>query len=147
MLECGLLYDSSLFPIRRPGSGYPSCHPDPHYLVRPAGSLLELPLATTVIGGVRLPAAGGAWLRHLPFGLVERAFTESAERNVPGMFYLHPWEIDEDQPLLDGLSALTRLRHYGGTDRMLSRVERLMAQFRFTSVERAVEAEGLRAAA
>ena len=139
MLEEGLVYDSSLFPIRRPGSGYPNCNPLPHYLVRPAGELLEMPLTTTVIGGLRLPAAGGAWLRHLPYGLVERAFTESSARGVPGMFYLHPWEIDAHQPVLDGLSPLTRLRHYGGTGRMLARVERLLSTFPFTSVERSLQ--------
>jgi polysaccharide deacetylase family protein (PEP-CTERM system associated) len=147
MLEEGLVYDSSLFPIRRPGAGYPGAHPTPHYLVRPAGELLELPLTTIAFGGVRLPAAGGAWLRHLPFGLVERAFTESTAREVPGVFYMHPWEIDDQQPVLAGLSPLTRLRHYGSTDRMLSRIERLMARFRFTSAERAINGEGLRAAA
>lgn len=141
ILEAGLQYDSSLFPIRRSGAGYPGCNPAPHYIVRPAGELLELPLTTTVIGGMRVPAAGGAWLRHLPFGLVERAFTESMARDVPGMFYMHPWEIDERQPLLQGVSPLTRLRHYGGTDRMLARVERLVSMFQFTSVERALQGE------
>jgi polysaccharide deacetylase family protein (PEP-CTERM system associated) len=147
MLEEGITYDSSLFPIRRPGAGYPGCCPEPHHLMRPAGRLLELPLTTTVIGGMRLPAAGGAWLRHLPFGLVERAFLECAGRSVPGVFYMHPWEIDAGQPVLPGVSPVSRLRHYGGTHRMLARVEQLMAQFRFTSVERAVGAEHLDAAA
>jgi len=148
MLEEGLAYDSSLFPIHRPGSGYPNCNPLPHYLVRPAGELLELPLTTTVIGGLRLPAAGGAWLRHLPYGLVERAFLESSGRGVPGMFYVHPWEMDVHQPVLAGLSPLTRLRHYGGTGRMLTRVERLLSTFRFTSVERSLQdALAVRAAA
>ena len=147
MLEEGITYDSSLFPILRPGAGYPRCCPAPHFLVRPAGRLLELPLTTTVIGGVRLPAAGGAWLRHLPIGLVQRAFSECAERNVPGVFYMHPWEIDADQPVLAGISRVSRLRHYGGIHRMLGRVDQLLSQFRFTSVERAVGAEHLIAAA
>jgi polysaccharide deacetylase family protein (PEP-CTERM system associated) len=147
MLEEGLVYDSSLFPIRRPGSGYPGCDPEPHLLVRPAGELLELPLTTTTFAGLRVPAAGGAWLRHLPFGLVQRAFDESTRRNVPGMFYLHPWEVDEGQPVLPGLSGVTRLRHYGGVDRMFSRVERLVATHRFTSVERALDRKDVRAAA
>ena len=147
MLEEGIAYDSSLFPIHRPGAGYPGCCPVPHLLVRPAGRLLELPLTTTDIGGLRLPAAGGAWLRHLPFGLVQRAFAECDERNVPGVFYMHPWEIDAGQPVLPGISPISRLRHYGGTERMLGRVERLLQRFRFTSVERAVGAAQVTAAA
>ena len=138
LLEEGLVYDSSLFPIRRPGSSYPGCTPAPHYIVRAAGALLELPLATTVIAGMRLPAAGGAWLRHLPFGLVRRAFDEHARRGVPGTFYMHPWEIDAAQPVLGGLSWMARWRHYGGTSGMLARVDRLIAAHRFTSIQRAL---------
>jgi polysaccharide deacetylase family protein (PEP-CTERM system associated) len=147
MLEEGLVYDSSLFPIRRKGSGYPGCDPEPHYLVRPAGELLELPLTTISVLGQRVPAAGGAWLRHLPPELVGRAFEQCERRGVPGMFYLHPWEIDTGQPVLPGLSPVARLRHYGGTERMAGRVERLLATHRFTSVARALDREDVRAAA
>ena len=54
------------------------------------------------------------------------------------MFYVHPWELDPDQPRLP-VSGLTRLRHYRGLDRMQARIERLLADFRFTSVARAFE--------
>jgi hypothetical protein len=51
------------------------------------------------------------------------------------MFYIHPWEIDDQQPRLP-VSFLTRLRHYNGLGRTWARLERLLARFRFTSVER-----------
>lgn len=136
LLEEGHTYDSSLFPIRRPDYGYPSAPPVPHLIHRPAGTLLELPLATTTVAGARLPAAGGGYLRQLPFGLIRRAFREHLARGVPGMFYVHPWEIDPDQPRI-AAPWLTRIRHYGGLRRTLPRLERLLAEFRFTSVARA----------
>jgi polysaccharide deacetylase family protein (PEP-CTERM system associated) len=134
LLEEGYRYDSSVFPIRRPGYGYPGASPEPYEIRRPAGTLLELPLATTVIGGLRLPAAGGGYFRQLPYSLTERAFREHARRGKSGMFYIHPWEIDPDQPRLP-VTFLTRLRHYTGIDRTLPRLERLLAAFRFVSVE------------
>lgn len=135
LIEAGYRYDSSIFPIRRPDYGYPGAPTVPYEIRRAAGTLLELPMATTTIAGVRLPAAGGGYLRQLPYRLTERAFDEHAARGESGMFYIHPWEIDAEQPRLR-VSFLTRLRHYNGLGRTRSRLERLLARFRFTSVER-----------
>ena len=54
-------------------------------------------------------------------------------RKVPGTFYIHPWELDPDQPRLP-VSWLTRVRHYGGLRRTAERIERLLSEFRFTAV-------------
>jgi len=135
LVEEGYRYDSSVFPIRLRDYGYPGAPADAYEVRRPAGVLLELPMATTVIAGVRLPAAGGGYLRHLPYALTERAFREHGARGASGMFYVHPWEIDEGQPRLP-VSWVTRLRHYAGISRTLPRLERLLSQFRFVSVER-----------
>ncbi len=134
LLEAGYRYDSSVFPIRRPGYGWPGAPCDPYEIRRPGGTLLEFPMATTTICGVRLPAAGGAYLRQLPFALINRAFAEHAARGAAGMFFIHPWEIDEEQPRLP-VSLLARVRHYGGLARTWPRLERLLARYRFVSIE------------
>ena len=146
LLEEGFSYDSSLFPIHRPHYGYPGVPTDPYAIRRASGLLVELPPATTTIGGVRVPAAGGAYLRQLPFGLTQRAFREYTARGVSGMFYVHPWEVDPGQPRLQ-VGWLQTIRHYRGLDRMLGRVSRLLDEFRFTSVERALDFDALHAAA
>jgi polysaccharide deacetylase family protein (PEP-CTERM system associated) len=146
LLEEGFTYDSSLFPIVRREYGYPGVPTDPHVIRCASGTLLELPLATTVVAGVRLPAAGGNYLRQLPFGLIARAFREHEARGVPAMFYVHPWEIDPAQPRL-GVGLVSRLRHYRGLGGMFGRLERLLGEFRFTSVEQAVDVPALLAAA
>jgi len=135
LLEEGYRYDSSIFPIRRPGYGYPGAPADPYVIRRPGGTLLEIPLATTMVAGLRLPAAGGGYLRQLPLGLIQRALTEHSARRAPAMFYVHPWEIDPEQPRL-AAPLFTRIRHYRGLARTLPRLEQLLAEFRFTSVAR-----------
>lgn len=135
LLEEGYRYDSSIFPIRRPGYGYPEAPTHAYRIRRPAGVLLEIPLATTTVAGLRLPAAGGGYLRHLPIGLIQRALREHSGRRAPAMFYIHPWEIDPEQPRL-AVSFLTRVRHYRGLAKTLPRLERLLDEFRFTSVAR-----------
>lgn len=133
LVEEGYRYDSSLFPVRRPGYGYASGLREPHWLERPAGRLAEVPPATWRVGGVNLPAAGGAYFRLLPYGLVRSALRDCARRGVPGTFYIHPWETDVHQPRLD-VPWLTRVRHYGGLHRTTRRLDRLLSEFRFTSI-------------
>ncbi len=135
LIEEGYRYDSSVFPIRRPGYGYPGAPREAYHIRRPAGVLLELPMATTLAAGIRVPAAGGGWFRHLPYSLTNRAFREHEAEGRAAMFYIHPWEIDVEQPRL-GVSLLTRVRHYGGLSRTLPRLERLLTRFRFVSAER-----------
>lgn len=128
----GYTYDSSVFPIRRKGYGYPGAPPIPHMV---AGGLWEFPLATTTWQGRRVPAAGGGYFRHFPYALTSRAFREHTRDGVPGVFYIHPWELDPEQPRLN-VSVLTAVRHYGGLRAVVPRLERLLEEFRFTSIAR-----------
>ena len=135
MLEEGYGYDSSLFPIRRPDYGYPGVNPAPHYIKRPGGTLLELPPATMTLAGLRLPAAGGGYFRQFPYALFHNAFARLTRAGVTGVFYIHPWEVDPEQPRLP-VGFLSRVRHYTGLERTLPRLERILSDFRFTSVVR-----------
>jgi len=133
LIEEGYQYDSSVFPIRRPGYGYPGSPRWRYRIDRPAGSLLEFPMATLGIGPIRIPAAGGGYLRHMPLAVIRRAFREAGRSGEPGTFYVHPWEVDPDQPRLP-VGRLTTLRHYGGLEKTLPRLRALLGEFRFTSV-------------
>ena len=133
LLEEGYRYDSSLFPVRRNGYGYAAGRRDPHWLERPTGRLAEVPPATLRRWGAQLPAGGGAYFRLLPYGVVRTALRDCERRGVPGTFYIHPWELDPEQPRLD-VPWLTRVRHYGGLERTLPRLERLLGEFRFTAI-------------
>ena len=143
LVEEGYGYDSSLFPIRRPGYGYAEGERDPYWLDRPAGRLAEVPPATLRIGGLNLPAAGGAWFRIFPYGLVRGALRECERREVPGTFYIHPWEIDPHQPVLD-VPRFDRWKHYAGLKRARRRVQRLLEEFRFEPIAESLESTLLR---
>jgi polysaccharide deacetylase family protein (PEP-CTERM system associated) len=139
LVEEGYRYDSSLFPVLRPGYGYAGGRRDPYWLERPGGRLLEVPPATLRRAGLNLPAAGGAYFRLLPPLLVRRALRDAERRGQPATFYLHPWEIDPEQPRF-AVPFLTRVRHYGGLAGTWRRLERLVSDFPFVSI-----AQGLRA--
>jgi len=136
LLEEGYRYDSSLFPIRRPGGyGYASAPRDPHWIDRPSGRLFELPLTTLRRGGLNLPASGGAYFRIFPYAFTRAAFAQCEARGLPGMFYVHPWEVDPEQPRIRA-PLTARLRHYTGLRRTAGRLDRLLSTYAFTSVAR-----------
>jgi polysaccharide deacetylase family protein (PEP-CTERM system associated) len=138
LIEEGYHYDSSLFPLRRRGYGYPNGERDPHWLQRPAGGLAEIPPATMRVAGLNVPAGGGAYFRLFPYALVRAALREFQRRGVPGTFYIHPWELDPEQPRLR-VSWLTRTRHYAGLHRTVGRLGRLLKEFRFQPIATTME--------
>jgi polysaccharide deacetylase family protein (PEP-CTERM system associated) len=138
LIEEGYRYDSSLFPIRRPGGyGYAAAPRDPYWIERPGGRLLELPLATLRVAGLNLPASGGAYFRIFPYALTSSALTRSAARGGRGTFYVHPWEVDPDQPRVKAPLA-ARLRHYTGLRGTLPRLERLLREHQFLPMSEAL---------
>jgi polysaccharide deacetylase family protein (PEP-CTERM system associated) len=135
LLEEGYRYDSSVFPSRqaRAATRARSSH-----WVRGEGGLLEIPLPSVAFGGLRLPSGGGAWFRLLPYALCARALRQAAGRGEAGVFYIHPWELDHEQPAFP-VDPLTRVRHYGGLQRTVPRLRRLLTEFRFGSIDQQLE--------
>lgn len=133
LAEEGYRYDSSLFPIRRSNYGYVGGGRDPYVLELDAGPLHEFPPTTARFAGATLPAAGGGWFRLLPYGLVRAGLRQAERRREPGTFYIHPWELDVDQPRLD-VPWKTRIRHYGGLKRTEPRLKRLLSEFQFQPI-------------
>jgi polysaccharide deacetylase family protein (PEP-CTERM system associated) len=143
LVEEGYRYDSSLYPVRRRGYGYPQGERGPWRIETPAGPLVELPPATLRVGRRILPAGGGGTFRQFPLRWTEAAFREAEGRGEGATFYLHPWEVDPGQPRVPGLPALTRVRHYRGISRALPRLQRLLSRFRFGSVREGGEVAAL----
>lgn len=133
LVEENYRYDSSLFPVRRKGYGFVGGKRDPYRLQLASGTLHEIPPATVNVGRAIFPAAGGAYFRHLPYALVRSALLSAERRGVPGTFYIHPWELDPDQPRI-AAPFLTRLRHYGGLARTVPRLKRLLSSFHFQPI-------------
>ena len=134
LLDEGYRYDASLFPItQHPTYGYPDAEPDPHWLDRPAGRLAEFPSTTARVLSQVVPASGGAYFRILPYGLVRRGLRQAAARSAPGMFYIHPWELDDWVPEVDA-PRLQLIRTFAGRRRTWARMDRMFREFRFVPI-------------
>jgi hypothetical protein len=68
--------------------------------------------------------------------MLSRALFRRATRggSIPAIFYLHPWEIDPDQPRVPGASRLSRFRHYNNLERCLPRLQAMLREFPFGTV-------------
>lgn len=144
LAEAGFEYDSSIFPVRHDRYGIPDAPKYPYQLTTPNGqTLVEFPLSTAKLLGYRLPMAGGGYFRLYPYALTRMGLRQINHRDgKPFIFYLHPWEIDTDQPRIDA-SWLSRFRHYNNLDKCESRLRRLMSDFSFTTTRDVLESEGL----
>jgi len=130
LAEEGYQYDSSVFPGRASGRQYSMMKQS---LPR-SDDPIEIPLSCAQFGRVQIPAAGGAWFRLLPYALTQRSLLQAEERGEAGVFYIHPWELDAEQPRVRA-DAFTSIRHYGGLQRTRSRLVRLLREFAFTSIK------------
>ena len=134
LAAAGYRYSSSVYPVRHDHYGMPNA---PRFPYRPVGSsLLEIPVSTLRVGGRNLPIGGGGYFRLLPYAVSRLALERfhSRERR-PVVFYLHPWEIDPGQRRIEGLEAKSRFRHYVNLRKTEPRLERLLQDFRWNTME------------
>lgn len=130
LVEEGYRYDSSVFPIHHDRYGIPGAPREVYRIDLPAGTLIEAPPATVTIGGVNLPVSGGGYFRLLPYAWTRWGLSRVNAEGRPAVFYLHPWEIDPEQPRL-GLKGISRVRHYRNLHLTASRLGRLLRDFTF----------------
>ena len=141
--EAGFDYDSSIFPIHHDRYGIPDSPDSPHRLETPKGhSLVEFPLSTARLFSYRLPVAGGGYFRLYPYALTRAGLRQINRRQQPFIFYLHPWEIDPDQPRI-AANWFSRFRHYNNLEKCESRMRRLMSDFRFGTARDVLGSLGL----
>lgn len=124
--KAGYKYSSSIYPIRHDHYGMPDAPRHAHAI----GRLIEIPATTLRFLNRNWPASGGGYFRLIPYGL-SRWMIKRINRvdQMPTVFYFHPWEVDVEQPRVQGISAKTRFRHYVNIHRMENRLRRLLADF------------------
>ena len=131
LLDEGYGYDSSIFPVRHDRYGIPSF---PRHPVRVRGdeetALMEFPLLTLRLPFLNLPCGGGGYFRLFPRMLTRLAVQRMNAASFPAVIYLHPWELDPDQPRKN-LGGLKTFRHYFNLEKTASRLKALLERFSF----------------
>ena len=136
LAEEGFTYDSSVHPIVHDRYGFPDA---PRFLHRVDGGhdLWEVPVGTARAFGTNLPVGGG-FFRLFPTALLTSAIASVNRRDSqPLVLYVHPWEFDPEQPR-PPMPLVHRVRHYVGLAGATRKLETVLQQFRFTSIEDAL---------
>src|SRR5262249_60876379 len=95
-------------------------------------------LAPPALRPARVRLAGVACLRFLPPAISRWGLRRLADAREPSVLYLHPWEIDAEQPRLP-TGWRVRVNHYHNLHRTLDRVRALLDRYAFEPVGRVLE--------
>ena len=128
--EVGLSYDSSIFPVSNYRYGIPDAPRWPHRRQAGDRALIEFPISTWRVMGRNIPIAGGAYFRIFPYSLTRRGLRAINRSGKPAVFYLHPWELDPEQPRIP-LPRRIGVTHYVNLRATERRFRRLLHDFEF----------------
>lgn len=131
--EAGYTYSSSSHPIKHDHYGDANAPRTPWRDTR--SEIVEIPITTGLIGKRRFPAGGGGFFRLLPLWWFKRSIQKANSGGLVANFYLHPWEIDPDQPRIKAVPLRSRLRHYTGLSGCKAKLTRLLACFAWTRMD------------
>lgn len=132
LAEEGYRYSSSVYPVVHDHYGIPDA---PRFRYPTQSGIDEIPLSTLPLLGRNLPISGGGYFRLYPYFLTRWAVNRFAQtESQPYIFYMHPWEVDPNQPRMQGASAKSRFRHYLNLRRVEKRLANLLSDFEWSSM-------------
>jgi len=130
---CGYLYDSSFnsFAMHgRYGKLLLNSCTKKGISYQVSKDLYEFPVSNVTLGkNFILPWGGGAYFRIIPFSIFNRGVNNILKKENAYLFYMHPWEIDPDQPRVDKASFSCKFRHYTNLNRTFLKLTRFIEYF------------------
>lgn len=138
--EQGFTYDSSAFPTvahDRYGKLKGMDAGKPVIELRPG--FYEVCVSVLRIGKKGVPWAGGGYFRLIPYWIFKRGVSRILKSQTPYVFYIHPWEVDPEQPRVNGLKRSHAFRHYNSLNVCRRRYQQLVADFQWTTMREVLE--------
>jgi polysaccharide deacetylase family protein (PEP-CTERM system associated) len=139
LVEEGYRYDSSVFPIHHDLHGNADAPREIHIIQTEAGQIQEFPPGVVRRFGQNIPVSGGGYFRFFPYFLTSHWLRCINSAGFPFVFYMHPWEVDPEQPRISGASFKSRFRHYLNLRQTLQRLQKLINDFQFAPVNEVLE--------
>ena len=134
LAQNGYKYDSSIYPTFNYRYGMIKASRFRHEITTESNrKIIEIPVATARFLRMNLPVGGGAYFRVWPYAVTKWAFRTLNKQGRPGVFYMHPWEIDPGQPKIE-LPARLSLTHYHRLGSTEKKLHKLLDDFKFMSM-------------
>ena len=141
--ENGYEYDSSIVPAKTSMYGLPNAEIKPYKITSkslesedPKGKIIEFPILTTKFLGKKIPVGGGFYVRTLPQKIITNAIKKNERNNIPGVFYIHSWELTPEYMPRIKLSSKDNFITYHNIEKTLSKMTKILENFEFTSFNR-----------
>ena len=136
------VYDSSVMPAKTSLYGLPHAQKTPYKITSTSlennsdnGTIIEFPIMVSKIIGKTIPVGGGFYLRTLPFKLIKNSFKQYEKNGIPGVFYIHSWELTPKYMPKIKLSIKDNFITYHNIDTAYDKMEKLLSLHEFTSFE------------
>ncbi|MFC1836314.1 DUF3473 domain-containing protein [Thermodesulfobacteriota bacterium] len=141
--ECGIRYDSSIYPIAGSRYGIPEFPEGPTRVELKEGSIIEVPPSTLRVFGRNIPLSGGRYFRTAPYGVAKRAVRSVNRQGRPFLLYLHPYEVSSERLSCRGLPRpfnradclTTEFKYALFRNGMRNKLPRLLDDFKFSSIK------------
>ena len=141
------IYDSSVVPAKTSLYGIPNAEINPYKITSKClennsedGKILEFPLLVTKFLGKKIPAAGGFYLRTLPSRIIENAIKSYEKKGIPGVFYIHSWELTPEFMPKIKLPKRDHFITFHNINKAYPKMENLLEKFKFTSFTNFIQA-------
>lgn len=138
LTEAGYLYDSSVFPAPRAFGGLETSKYSPYMINNNSARIIEFPITAIEVFGKPLCFFGGGYLRLTPYFLIKNIGSRVLKEKRPIIFYIHPREIDPDQPRL-AMSMQRRFNTYVNLKTTLNKIIKILDQFEITTFAKFIE--------
>ena len=89
----------------------------------------ELPISNLKLGNHIFPWGGGGYFRLIPFPVFKMGVQSILRKQGTYLLYLHPWELDPEQPRVKDAPASFKFRHYINLSKTHSKLLRLIRSF------------------
>jgi hypothetical protein len=142
LVVSGYKYDSSIVPAKTSMYGMPSAEKSPYKISATSlekndmqGILIEFPLLVTKLLGKTMPAAGGFYLRSLPFKIIKNAIKSYDQKGIPASLYIHSWELTPEYIPEIKLPKKNHFITFHNIKKTFNRLNHLLNEFEFTTFE------------
>ena len=135
LAEAGYQYDSSVFPARHQTGGLATSRFEPYSVETAAGTVAEFPITVVRALGTPMCFFGGGYLRLFPYRLMRTMGRRVLKEGRPVVFYIHPREIDPDQPRMP-LSRRRKFTCYVNLRSTRPKIRRILRDFRVSSFDK-----------
>lgn len=135
LYDLGIRMDSSVFPAHHAHGGMPSYNSAmPSWISYNGIRLKEFPIVYKKILGKHIIFSGGGYFRLFPYYVLRKWTADSPDYILS---YVHPRDLDADQPLIEELNLFRRFKSYYGLREAEGKLRHWLNEFSFVDLRTA----------